>query len=185
MRFNPPEEGLEAGENIVWARKRGISFWVIFCSMMLGIGGTVCTVNAFAFVGIVLAGPLLVLMVVGFFFILRAFMRGRGTKYYLTNKRLIETRKREIIQEIPLERFHGKPLSQFFEKRVIGTVNNQPVYIIKIYDQLSGDVLMEFKDLDANSVEALERIGETIECRYCCFKNPANSLACKNCGAPL
>jgi hypothetical protein len=44
---------------------------------------------------------------------------------------------------------------------------------------------MEFKDLDSASVEALERIGQVIECRYCGFKNMANSLECKNCGAPL
>lgn len=185
MRFSPPEEGLELGENVVWARKRGMSFWVIFCSMMLGIGGTVCTINAFVFVGVVLAVSLLILIVIGFFFVLRAFVSGRGTKYYLTNERLIETRKGEIVQEISLERFHGKPLGQFFEKRVIGTMNNQPVYVIKICDPSSGDAIMRLKDLDNASVEALERIGQTIQCSYCSFKSPANSLACRNCGAPL
>lgn len=185
MTFNPLGEGLRSGENVVWARKRGISFLVIFSSLMLGIGGTVCTVNALAFVGAILAVPLLILMVIGFFFILRAFMRGRGTKYYLTNERLIETGKGQIVKEISLERFRGRPLSQFFEKKAIGTVNNQPVYIIKIYDQPSGDVLMEFKDLDPDSVEALERVGQIIECRYCGFKNSANTLKCQNCGAPL
>lgn len=157
----------------------------MFFGMMLGIGGTVCIINAFAFVGSVLAVPLLVLVVIGFFFILRAFMRGRGTKYYLTNERLIEARKGQIIQEISLERFHGKPLDQFLEKKVIGTINNQPVYVIKICDPLSAETLMEFKDLDASSAEALERIGQTTECHYCSFKNPANSLKCGNCGAPL
>ena len=103
MMFNPPKEGLKSGENIVWARKRGTSFWVIFFGMMLGIGGAVGIINAFAFVGSVLAVPLLVLVVIGFFFILRAFLRGRGTKYYLTNERLIEARKGQIIQEISLD----------------------------------------------------------------------------------
>jgi len=185
MSFNPPGEGLKLGENVVWARKRGTSFWVIFCSMMLGIGGTVCTINAYVFVGVFLAVPLLILMAIGFFFILRAFANGRDIKYYLTNERLIETRKGRVTKEISLTTFHGKSLNQFFETKVIGTVNNQPVYVIKIYDQSSGNVLMEFKDLDSASVEALERIGQIIECRYCGFKNMANSLECKNCGAPL
>jgi ribosomal protein L40E len=153
--------------------------------MMLGIGGTVGIINSFAFVGLVLAVPLLILVVIGFFFIFRAFLRGRGTKYYLTNERLIEARKGQIVQEISLGKFQGKPLGQFFEKKVIGTVNNQPVYVIKIYDPLSGEALMEFKDLDASSAEALERIGQIVECRYCSFKNPVNSLKCGNCGAPL
>jgi hypothetical protein len=185
MKFNPPEEGLKSGENIVWARKRGTSFWVIFFSMMLGIGGTVGVINSYAFVGLVLAVPLLILMAIGFLFIFRAFLRGRGTKYYLTNERLIEARKGQIVQEISLEKFQGKPLSEFFEKKVIGLVNDQPVYVIKIYDPLSGEALMEFRDLDASSAESLERIGQIVECRYCSFKNPANSLKCGNCGAPL
>jgi hypothetical protein len=185
MTFNPPEEGLKPGENVVWARKRGTRFWVIFFSMMLGIGGAVGTINAFVFVGLALALPLLILMATGFFFIFRAFMRGRGTKYYLTNERLIEARKGQIIKEISLERFRGKSLSQFFEKKVIGTVNDRPVYVFKICDPESGDTLMELKDLDTDSVEALERIGQIVECRHCSFKNPANSLKCSNCGAPL
>lgn len=185
MSFNPPREGLKSGENIVWARKRGTSFWVIFFGMMLGIGGTVGIVNSFAFVGLVLAVPLLILMVIAFLLILRAFLRGRGTKYYLTNERLIEARKGQIVREISLEKFHGRPLSQFFEKNAIGTVNNQAVYVIKINDPISGEAIMEFKDLDASSAEALERIGQIVECRYCSFKNPANSLKCGNCGAPL
>jgi hypothetical protein len=185
VRFNPPEEGLKPGENVVWVRKRGTSFWVIFFSMMLGIGGAVCTINAYAFLGSALALPLLILIVIGFFFILRAFIRGRGTKYYLTNERLIEARKGQIVTDIPLERFQGKPLSQFFDKRVTGTVNDQPVFVFKICDPQSGETLMEFKDLDRASVETLESIVQTVECRYCGFKNLTNNLKCKNCGAPL
>jgi len=185
MRFNPPDEGLRPGENIVWARKRGTSFWVIWCSGMLGIGGGVCTVVAFVNVGILLGAPLLVLLIIGFLFIARAFIKARGTKYYLTDERLIEARKGQVVREISLERFEGKSLSQFFEEKVIGMVNNQPVYVIRIYDPQSGNILTELKDLDRSSIEALQRIGQTVKCRYCGFKNPANSLKCKNCGAPL
>jgi len=185
MRFNPPEEGLRPGENIVWARKRGTSFWVIWCSGMVGIGGGVGAIVAFITVGPVLGALLLILMIIGFSFITRAFIKARGTKYYLTDERLIEARKGEIVREVSLERFEDKPLSQFFEEKVIGMVNNQPVYVIKICDPQSGDILTELKDLDRSSVEALERIGQTVKCRYCGFKNPANSLKCKNCGAPI
>jgi hypothetical protein len=185
MTFNPPDEGLKSGENVVWARKRGTSFLDMFFSMILGIGGTVSIIIALVFVGPALSALLLILMVIGFFFIFRGFLRGRGTKYYLTNERLIETRKGKIIRNISLEKFQGKPLSQFFEKKIIGAINNQPVYVINIYDPQSGKTLMEFKDLDAISAEALEGIGQTVECRYCSFKNPANSLKCGNCGAPL
>jgi ribosomal protein L40E len=185
MTFNPPQEGLKPGENVVWARNRGTSFFVIFFSGMLGIGGTVGTINALVFVGLALALPLLILMIIGFVFIIRAFIEGRGTKYYLTNERLIEARKGQIVKEVSLDMFQGKSLSQLFQKRVMGMANNQPVYVFKICDPLSGDTLMEFKDLDIDSVEALERVGQIVECRYCSFKNSANSLKCRNCGAPL
>ena len=184
-RFNPPEEGLKPGENVVWVRKRGTSFWVIFFSMMLGIGGLVCTILALVFIGLALALPLVTLIGFGFFFILHAFRKERDTKYYITNERLIETKKEKIIKEIPLERFQGKPLSQFIDKKVIGMFNERPVYIFRIFDPQSGETIMEFKDLDGDSVELMENSVQIVVCQYCGFKNPANSLKCKNCGAPL
>jgi hypothetical protein len=184
-RFNPPDEGLKPEENVVWVRKRGTSFWVIFFGMMLGIGGLVCTIIALVFFGLALALPLLILIGIGFFFILRGFIKGRDTKYYITNERLIETKKGDIAKEIPLERFQGKPVSQFIDKKVTGVFNGRPVYVFRIFDPQSGETLMEFKDLDGDSVELLESRVQIVECRYCGFKNPANSLKCKNCGAPL
>jgi len=185
MRFDPPAEGLRPGEDVVWARKSGMSFWVIWSSGMLGIGGALCAVFAFLFVGIMLTAPLLVLIVIGFAFILRVFIVGRGMKYYLTNERLIQARKGRIMQEISLERFRGKSISQFLARESVGTVNDQSVYVVKVYDPLSGEILMELKDLDEYSAEALQKVGQIMKCRYCNFANPANSLRCKNCGAPI
>ena len=185
MIFHPPESGLKPGENVVWARKKATGYFIIWCSGMLGIGGTLAIVFAFSFVGMTLGVPLLGLVLLGFLFIERAFIKERGTMYYLTNERLIEARKGRIVHEVSLKRFEDKPLNQFFEKRVLGYSNQQPVYAIKIYDPLSGNILMEFKDLDENSVKALESIGQTVECSYCGYRNPVNSLKCRNCGAPL
>ena len=183
-RFNPPVEGLKPEEKVVWAKQRGISFWVLFSSMMLGIGSTVLLINLFIFAPS-LALPVVILIAIGFIFIFRAFQRGQGIKYYLTNERLIEAKKDSIIKDISLERFQGKPLSQFIDRKVIGTVNRQPIYVFKIRDSQSRATLMEFKNIDQDSVERLETIAQIVECHYCGFKNPANSLQCKNCGAPL
>lgn len=185
MRFNPPKEGLLPAENVVWTRPRGVSFWVVWCSGMLGIGGSLCTIFAFHFVGMILGIPLLILMIVGFFFILRAFIGGRLTRYFLTNKRLLETRRGAIAKEVPLEKFEGKSLSKFLIKSAAYTKNHQQIYTIRITDPLSGNVLMELGDLDENSVKAFERIAQVTKCRYCGAKNPANSLECSHCGAPL
>lgn len=101
---------------------------------MLGIGGGVCTLIAYVMVGIMLGISLSILMIIGFFFIIRAFIRGRHTRYFLTNERLIETKRGIITREVSMDRFRGKPLGHFLVKSVIGTVNNQPVYKIRIYD---------------------------------------------------
>lgn len=152
---------------------------------MLGIGGSLCTLMVFIFIGPILGIPLLILMIIGFFFIIRAFIRGRHTKYFLTSERLIETRKAIIIKEVSLDKFKGKPLSQFVEKKAIGTVNNQLIYKIRIYDPASADLLMELKDLDETSIRVFERFVQWVKCPYCGAKNPANSLDCRNCGASL
>lgn len=185
MRFDPPKEGLLPAENVVWTRRKGTSFWVIWSSGMLGIGGSVCTILAFQLFGMILGIPLTILMIVGFFIILRAFTTGRLTKYFLTSKRLLETRRGVIVKEIPLKRFQDKPLGQFLVKSAAYTKDHQQIYTIRITDPVSGDTLMELGDLDENSVKAFERIAQVVKCPYCGSKNPANSLRCSHCGAPL
>ena len=184
MRSTPVEDVLKPREKVLWARKKGISFWIPFFSI-LAVGIVIIYILDTSAFGAVLAVPLVILAIGGIFFIFLAFIRGRATKYYLTSERLIETRNGQIVHEVPLERFNGKPLSQFFEKRCTHLANNQPVYMIRIYDPLSGDALIEFKDLDGTSVRALEKIGQTVKCRYCGLKNPATSEQCKKCGSPL
>jgi ribosomal protein L40E len=153
--------------------------------MMLGIGGSLCTIFAFHFVGMILATPLVILIIIGFFFILRAFITGRLTRYFLTNKRLIETRRGVIVKEVSLDKFQDRPLSQFLVKSAAHTKDHQHFYTLRITDPVSGEVLMELGDLDENSVEAFERITKVVKCSYCGSKNPANSLKCSHCGAPL
>jgi hypothetical protein len=122
---------------------------------------------------------------IGIFVILRQFVRGKQTSYYLTTKRILEVRKGTIIQEVPLDRFEGKSLNQFFEKRITHRVNQQPIYTLRIYDPQSGNTLIDLKDLDNTSILALEKIGQTIRCTYCDVKNSAISTHCHHCGGPL
>ena len=185
MRFFPPNEGLEGGEKVIWARKKGVNFWVVFFVFIVIIGSQLVIFNTFQFVDLSFGVLLLLLSSTGVFLVLREFLRGKRTKYYLTNKRILEVRKGDIIQELSLERFEGKPLNQFFEKRITHRVNKQPIYTIRIYDPQSGDALIDFKDLDGTSTMALEKIGQTIRCSYCDTKNTSISTQCHYCGGPL
>lgn len=52
MRFLPPSEGLLSNENVVWARKQGIGFWIPFFSIFLLVGGCLLIVFSFGFAGV-------------------------------------------------------------------------------------------------------------------------------------
>ncbi|MHA1934707.1 MAG: hypothetical protein ACW97A_05455 [Candidatus Thorarchaeota archaeon] len=183
-RFDPPEEGMLPGERIVWSRRAGTGFWVIFLGALLLMGGPVVSfvsVDAFGLsVGIIFG----FLTLVGFIVLLGILINVRRTRYYLTTDRIVEVRGGNIVKAIPLDHFAGKPLGQFIESRVTHTSNNQSVYGIRIYDPVSDDVI-ELKGLDPNSARAFERIGEMVECPYCSYDNSVMRSQCKNCDAVL
>jgi len=129
-----------------------------------------------------------VLMLVGIGYTVMSFLIARSTKYILTNQRIVETRSGKIVKEIALTDFMGKPISQFLDKQAAGTVNNQPVYNVRISNPRSLDVI-EFRSLNESAMEALERIleraREVVRCEYCDTNNSAASFVCSRCGAPL
>ncbi|MFW9770104.1 MAG: hypothetical protein ACFFEM_14890 [Candidatus Thorarchaeota archaeon] len=182
-RFDPPEEGLMPGESIVWTRRAGIGFWVIFFGFLVVIGGPVLLFGGFEF-SILISTAILILFVVALIALCTSLVQTKRTRYYLTSERILETRGGRILKEIPLHHFAGKPIGQFLESRVTHRSNNQPIYTIRIYDPMSDDVF-EIKGQDYHSTMAFERIGDVLECPYCHFDNTALSSKCKNCGATL
>ncbi len=183
-RFDPPAEGMLPGESIVWSRRAGTGFWVVFFGAILVMGGPLlsfASLDAFGVSTALLFGSL---TLVGFVVLIGLLINVKRTRYYLTTDRIVEVRGRTIMREIPLDHFAGRPLGQFVESRVTHTANNQPVYGIKVYDPVSDEVL-ELKGLDPSSVRAFERISDTVECMYCGCNNSAMRSQCKNCDAVL
>lgn len=185
MRFNPPSEGLLPDENVVWARKQGIGFWIPFFAIWIAVGGFLLIVFAAIFGGPVLGVVALIPVSVGLFFLARAFVKAVRTKFFLTNKRIVQTKGGAIVKEMPLSRFGGLPLKQFLEKKVAYISNNEPRYVIRIFDPVSAETIVDCTDLDKNSVEAFEKIGKEERCGYCQTKNCALNARCSYCGAPL
>ncbi len=182
-RFAPPEEGMLPGESILWTRRAGTGFWIIFFGMIVVTGGPFLFIDGFE-LGLTISSMFLGLYLLAILLLIRSFVRTRRTRYYLTSDRIIKARAGTIVKEIPLHHFAGKPITQFVETSVTHTSNNRPVYRIRIYDPTSDEV-MEFKGLDGNSTRAFERIGDIRECPYCNFDNPASSSICRNCDADL
>ncbi len=182
-RFDPPAEGMLPGENILWTRRAGTGFWIIFFGMIIVTGGPFLFIDGFE-LGLTISSIFLGLYILAIILLIRSFVQTRRTRYYLTSDRIMRVRAGDIIKEIPLHHFAGKPITQFVETSVTHTSNNRPVYQIRIYDPTSDEV-MEFKGLDGSSTRAFEQIGNIRECPYCNFDNPAASSICRNCDAVL
>jgi len=185
MRFNPPTEGLQQDENIVWARKQGIGFWIPFFAIFVGVGGFLLIIFSSVFVGQVAGLIAMVPVLIAIFLLIRAFINAVRTKFFLTNKRIVQTRGRNIVNEVSLSRFGDRPLKQFLEIKRDYTHNGEARYVIRIFDPVSAETIIDCKDLDKNSVEAFEKIGKETRCRYCDTKNSALNARCGYCGAPL
>ncbi|MHA3964735.1 MAG: hypothetical protein AM325_014485 [Candidatus Thorarchaeota archaeon SMTZ1-45] len=184
MRFDPPTQGLQAGESIIWTRREGTGGKVIasgFLLFMFGPVGLAVLYNLYG-MSMVVSGAFLLFVI--FIVISTTFIRERRTRYYLTTERIIEARGGTLIKEMFLENFAGRPMSQFLEAKVTHQVNHRPIYTIRVYDPVSDEVF-ELKGLDSSSTHAFERIGQITECPYCRFDNIGISTECKNCGATL
>jgi hypothetical protein len=183
-RFDPPEEGMLPGESIVWSRRAGTGFWIIFFGFILFMGGPLVSFLSLDAYGLSVGVTFGILTIIGFIGLLVILINVRRTRYYLTTDRIVEVRGGKIKRAVPLDHFAGKPLGQFIESRVTHMSNNQSVYGIRIYDPVSDEVI-ELKGLDPSSARAFERIGDRVECPYCSFENSAMRSQCKNCDAVL
>lgn len=184
-------------ENVQWTTKKGFFSISIIPAFFAIIGGSVLalfgyfggqsTVNPFP------PNPILgwiggTLALVGIGYMIFHYLLVMSTRYIMTDQRIVETRFDRIVKEIMFTDFMGKPISQFFDKQITGTVNFEPVYTVTITNPKSLNPI-EFKALNASAVEALEQILErarqVVRCKYCGIDNSATSFACSRCGAPL
>jgi hypothetical protein len=177
-------DDLLPGETIVWNRRAGTSFWIPCCgfslpvtliSLLPALPEIMDETTSMIFIIVTIFGTLV---------IANAYRNTRRTRYYLTTERIVETRSGDIVKQIDLDQFAGRPLSQFLESRVTHTVNNRPIYTLTIYAPETEEI-MQLKGLDQNSVESFEQIGDRVECPYCGYDNSAISRVCKNCDAVL
>lgn len=184
-------------ENVEWTTRKGFFSLSLILAFFGIVGGAVLA--TFGFLGGESNGqpvsPIPVLGWIGVALLLAGvsyaafiFLAAKSTSYVLTNQRILETRSGNVVKEIALADFMGKPISQFLDKQTAGTVNGQPVYNVRVSNPRSLDV-MEFKSLNESAVGALERILErarqVVRCKYCNTNNSATSFMCSHCGAPL
>jgi hypothetical protein len=159
-RFDPPEDGLFPGESVVWSRRAGTSFWVIFNGACLCILAPMVAIFSYEQAGAEVGNLMMFLLLGGALYLVWVFVKDRRTMYYLTNERIIEVRARYILRQIPLDCFSGIPHRQFLESKVDHTSNGRPIYNVRISDPVSSAMIV-LKRVDGESVRVLEKIGDT------------------------
>jgi DNA-directed RNA polymerase subunit RPC12/RpoP len=184
-------------ENVEWTTRKGFFNFSLILALLGTIFGIVLA--AFGFLGgesngqpfspnpvLGVAGVVLLLVALGYAAF--SYSASKATSYVLTNQRILETKSGQIVKEIALADFMGKPISQFLDKENTGTVNGQAVYNVRVTNPRTID-LIEFKSLNQTAVAALDRLleraQEVVRCQYCNTNNSAASFVCSRCGAPL
>ena len=177
-------DDLYPGEEILWNRREGTSFWIACCGFSLPLLLISLLPALPELMDPITSMVFIIGTIVGMFIVAWAYFNIRRTRYYITTERIVETRGGDIVNEISLDQFAGRSLSQFLESRVTHTVNNRPIYTITVYAPQTEEIL-QLKGLDQSSVETFEQIGNRVECPYCGYDNSALSRQCKNCDAVL
>ena len=186
-----PPQWLQAHEEIVWVGQTqyGSRGWG---------GGIVVIIFAGFFLAAGVFATALIMMVFGLLFIIIGIpltyqgIKQGGTRFYLTNFRLVRAKKGNIVAQISRQIFRGKSLSSFL--RVMQAPPRdakdrawQPVenFHVEVLDPNSGNEMMSLGWIPEPSVKALETISQDIYCQYCGRKNLPSSSVCSECGANL
>ena len=182
---------MQAHEDVVWVgetqyRSRG---WPGGILVILFVG-------FFLAIGLLDSSPImpafgLLLMIIGIPLTYQGVKQG-GTKFYLTNFRLVRAKKGSIFSQFSRQIFRGKNLSSFLRvtappKRDAKDRAWQPVetFLVEVLDPSSGNLLMSLGWVSEPSVKALETISQVVYCQYCGRRNDPSSAVCSECGANL
>jgi hypothetical protein len=182
---------MQAHEEIVWVGETqyGSRGWaggilvILFGGFFLAMGLLAST--------LIMAAFGLLFMIVGIPLTYQGFKQG-GTRFYLTNFRLVRAKKESIISQFSRQIFRGKNLSSFL--RVTAPPKRDAkdrawslveTFLVQILDPSSGNLLMSLGWVPEPSVKALETISQVVYCQYCGRKNDSSSNVCAECGANL
>ena len=181
--FYTADDILHAGEDIVWVAKKKASF-VLICGLAL----TVFSASFLLFDLFSGGSTLYVLNLIFCIIVISFFIKDRilfPTRYYITNRRILETRGKRIVKEIELSRFGGRPLQEFIGKRVDYYENDVPVYDITVYDPVTSETLMKFDNLSYSDTRKFESLRYMIVCKFCGTACSPGIEYCNECGNPL
>jgi hypothetical protein len=110
--------------------------------------------------------------------------------YFITNQRILVTRRKRFMQEVELSRFGKRPLQEFIGLRLDHYSDEKataPVYDIIIYDPDTSEPLTKFNDVMHGDLWNMETkyFQNMRECKSCGMKSSSKIETCHGCGQLL
>lgn len=140
--FSPPEKGLNTGEEVIWSRRAGMAaMWMLGGGCCLVFSPWILLV-AYGWFGFLVGNGLLIVILVGLLFTILEFVNSRRTRYYLTNKRIVEARGGLVRTQISLEAFQGVKLDDYLEIKSTYREGSNQFYQARIRNPISGKLLI-------------------------------------------
>ncbi len=158
IEFDPPEKGLNEGETVVWNKKAGVSFLLLWC------GGCLPLLTVFAaFFILEILGPQLGNLVLAMdgiviLYLFYLVIQSKRTHYYITSERLLEVRGRFIQNEIPITNLQGCVPDEFMKTKLSHDEGAYSYYDIRIKDPVSGKVI-RLSSLREDALDVLKKLG--------------------------
>jgi len=156
--FSPPDKGLYPSESILWSRRAGMAALWLFSGGCCVVSSPWILLFAFAFLGPAVGNIVFAIVLILILLALMDFIQARRTKYYLTTKRIIETRGGLIHKQISLESFQGVSASEYITVKSAYTQNGAPIYTAKIRDPATGKII-RLTGLDMESKNVIQNLG--------------------------
>jgi hypothetical protein len=183
--FHTIDDVLHAGEEIVWTAKKKASFFLI-CGLFFVFFSIFFLL--FDLSSNLPGSPLSGLIILYCISVIFLFIKDRiihPTRYFITNRRVLETKGKCIVKEIELSRFGGRPLQEFIGKRIDYYENDIPVFDITVYDPITSETLMKFDNLSYSDTRRFESLRYMIVCKFCGTACSPEIKYCNECGNPI
>ena len=188
----PPniEEVLQSDEEVEWYVYKDVDGSWYLCLMTLAF--TVFVIGVASLTTLPSTEFLLFQVFSTLFFIVTIFLYIRDSRkeswYFITSKRILETKGTQIVQEFNRSLLKDTPLHNLISLRiriVESESGNTKHYEITVHDPKTSEPLFEFTRLWYTDVEKFSLFQDMQECNFCSVQISSNIEKCLVCGQAL
>lgn len=157
--FDPPENGLNAGETVEWTQNAGVSFVLLWCGMCLPLLTVFLAFFILSFLGDKLGTAVLAIIGITILYLFYLMIQVKRTKYYITSQRLLEVRGGFIRKEIPLENLKETPTDECMKVGLSHDEGAYKYYNIRIIDPVTG-TFIRMTSMREDALEVIRKLSK-------------------------